>query len=98
MSAGSTVLRIAVGSVFLAHGLQKLKGYWDGPGLEGVEKMMESTDMHPAPFNATLVADTETIGGAAIIAGVATPIAAAGLIATMITAVRKVHWKNGFFN
>jgi putative oxidoreductase len=98
MSAGTLVLRVVVGSIFVGHGLQKLRGYWGGPGLEGTEKIMDSTGMHPAPFNARLVAMTETFGGAAIIAGVATPVAAAALIATMVTAVRKVHWKNGPWN
>jgi putative oxidoreductase len=98
MSTGKLVLRVVVGSVFAAHGLQKLRGMWDGPGLDRTAAMMESLEMHPGPLNARLVALTETVGGIAIVAGVATPIAAAGLIATMITAVRKVHWKNGPWN
>jgi putative oxidoreductase len=100
MSMGLTklVLRVVVGGFFVGHGLQKLKGYFGGPGLEGTEKMVASMDMHPAPLNARVVALTETVGGAAIVLGVATPYAAAALIATMITAVRKVHWKNGPWN
>jgi putative oxidoreductase len=91
-------LRVVVGGVFAAHGLQKLAGSWNGPGLAGVEKMMDSTDMRPAKANALLVAATETVGGAAIALGAATPVAATGLIATMCTAIRKVHGRNGFFN
>jgi putative oxidoreductase len=98
MSTGKLILRVVVGSVFAAHGLQKLRGVWGGPGLEGTAKMMESVEMHPPAFNARLVALTETVGGIAIVAGIATPFAAAGLIATMATAVRKVHWKNGPWN
>jgi putative oxidoreductase len=95
---GKLALRLIVGGVFAAHGLQKLAGSWNGPGLAGVEKMMASTDMRPAKANALLVAGTETLGGAAIALGAATPVAAGGLIATMITAIRKVHGRNGFFN
>ena len=98
MGAGTTVLRVIVGGIFVAHGLQKLKGYWGGPGLEGVEKMMEGMEMHPAPVQARAVALAETVGGAALALGVATPLAGAALIATMVTAVRKVHLKNGLFN
>jgi putative oxidoreductase len=98
MGAGTTVLRIVVGGIFVGHGLQKLKGYWGGPGLEGTEKMMSSMDMHPAPLQARAVALAETAGGAALALGVATPFAAAALIATMVTAVRKVHFKNGLWN
>lgn len=98
MGAGTTLLRVVVGAIFVGHGLQKLKGYWGGPGLEGTEKMMASMEMHPAPLQARAVALAETVGGGALALGVATPFAAAALIATMITAVRKVHFKNGFWN
>jgi len=94
---GKLALRLIVGGVFTAHGLQKLAGSWGGGGLAGTERAMAGTDMHPAKANALLVAGTETLGGAAIALGAATPIAAGGLIATMITAVRKVHARNGFF-
>ncbi|GAA4684737.1 DoxX family protein [Frondihabitans cladoniiphilus] len=98
MSLGTFLLRAVVGGGFVAHGLQKLNGSFDGPGLKGVEQMMTSLDMHPAPLNARLAALTETAGGAAIVLGAGTPLAAAGLVATMVTAIRKVHWNNGFFN
>jgi putative oxidoreductase len=98
MALGTLALRAVVGGVFVAHGLQKLTGAFEGPGLEGTEKMMDASEMRPAAFNARLVALTETVGGAALIAGVATPIAATALIATMATAVQKVHLKNGFFS
>jgi putative oxidoreductase len=98
MGAGTTVLRVVVGAVFVGHGLQKLKGYWGGPGLEGTEKMMENMEMHPAPVQARAVALAETVGGAALAIGFATPYAAAALIATMVTAARKVHFKNGLWN
>lgn len=73
-------------------------GWFGGPGIEGTEQMMEGTDTHPPKPNAYAVALTETLGGAAIAAGAATPLASAGLIATMLTAIDKVHWKNGFWN
>jgi putative oxidoreductase len=98
MKVGSLILRLAVGGLFVGHGLQKLRGSFDGPGLEGTEQMMESLEMHPARRTAVAAAVTETAGGAALALGAATPLAAAGLIATMVTAVRKVHWSNGLWN
>jgi putative oxidoreductase len=95
---GKLALRVVVGGLFAAHGLQKLAGSFDGPGLAGVEKSMSATAMRPVKANALLVAGTETLGGAAIALGAATPVAAGGLIATMVTAIRKVHGRNGFFN
>jgi putative oxidoreductase len=97
MGIGTLALRLVVGGAFIGHGLQKLTGAFDGPGLSGTEKMMEAQNMRPAPANARLVALTETLGGAAIAVGAATPFAATGLIAAMTTAVRKVHANNGFF-
>lgn len=98
MALGTLLLRLTVGGLFVGHGLQKLTGAFDGPGLDGVEGMMTSLDMHPPRQNAVAVAATETFGGAALALGVATPAAAAALIATMTTAVRKVHLKNGVWN
>ncbi len=98
MNLGKILLRVVVGGVFVGHGLQKLTGSFGGPGLAGTEKMAENLDLHPAARNALAVAITETAGGAAIVAGAATPLAAGGLIASMLTAVRKVHFKNGPWN
>src|SRR5690606_1096648 len=40
---------------------------------------------------------TESAGGALLILGLATPLACAGLIGTMLTAIRKVHWSKGLW-
>lgn len=98
MSLASTLLRLTVGGFFVGHGLQKLTGAFDGPGLAGTEQMMAGTGMHPAARNARLVAVTETAGGAALALGAATPLAAAGIVGTMVTAIRKVHAAKGPWN
>jgi putative oxidoreductase len=97
MKAGTLIIRLAVGGLFVGHGLQKLRGSFGGPGIEGTTQMMEGLEMRPARRNALAAAVTETAGGAALALGAATPLAAAGLTATMITAIRKVHWSNGFW-
>ncbi|MGN6445411.1 DoxX family protein [Amnibacterium sp.] len=98
MAIGTLLLRLTVGGLFMGHGLQKLTGAFDGPGLEGAEGMMRSLDMHPPRQHALAAASAETFGGAALALGAATPVAAAALIATMTTAVRKVHLRNGPWN
>lgn len=98
MKLAGFALRATVGGLFVGHGLQKLTGAFDGPGLEGTEKMVESMGMLPARRNALAVALAETLGGVGIVTGTATPLAAGALIATMLTAIRKVHWKNGLWN
>ena len=98
MDFGKLIVRLVVGGFFVGHGMQKLRGAFGGPGLEGTEQMMTALSMHPAKVNARAAALSETIGGAGIALGAGTPFAAAALIGTMATAVRKVHAKNGPWN
>ena len=98
MALGKLILRGVVGSVFIAHGLQKLTGEFGGSGLAGTEKVMEVTRMYPVRRNALAVALGETFAGVGILLGAATPLATVAAVATMATAVRKAHLKNGFFN
>lgn len=98
MTLGTTLLRVAVGGVFVGHGLQKLTGSFDGPGIEGVTQMMSGLGLHPAKRNAVIAAATETAGGVGVALGILTPVSAAGLVGTMATAIRTVHFKNGVWN
>jgi putative oxidoreductase len=95
---GILALRLVVGGLFVGHGLQKLTGAFGGGGLEATTDTMEQLEMHPAAFNARAAALTETVGGAALAVGFMTPIAAAGLVGTMVTAIRKVHLSRGVWN
>ena len=95
MNFGRLTARAIIGGLFMGHGLQKLKGWFGGPGLEGTEEMMQSLEMLPARPNAVVAGTVETAGGAMIATGLLTPLASAGLIGTMITAIRKVHLPNG---
>lgn len=98
MKIGRLVLRAVIGGLFIGHGTQKLFGWFGGSGLDGTTAMMESLEMRPARENAIAAGTTEALGGLMIVTGTLTPIAAAGLIATMTTAVRKVHFENGLWN
>ena len=95
MKIGRLLARLVIGGLFIGHGTQKWFGWFGGPGFEGATGMMDSLEMRPAKANAHLASGTEAIGGALIAAGALTPFASAGLIATMITAIRKVHLDNG---
>ena len=98
MAFGSLLLRATVGGLLMGHGLQKLTGAFEGPGLEGTTGMMTALGIHPPRQNAVAVAAAETFGGAGIVLGAGTPAAAAAVIGAMVTAVRKVHWSNGPWN
>jgi putative oxidoreductase len=83
------IARLALGAVFVAHGAQKLFGAFDGPGLETWIQQMG-----PIGY---LVAIGEFFGGLGVILGVLPRFSAAAIVAIMIGAIAKVHWKNGFF-
>jgi putative oxidoreductase len=97
MKYARLLARLAIGGMFFSHGTQKLFGWFGGPGLDGATGMMDSLGLAPPRTNAIAAGASETFGGLAIAAGAATPLAATSLIATMTTAIRTVHWKNGFF-
>jgi putative oxidoreductase len=95
MNTGRLAARVVIGGLFVGHGLQKLQGKFDGPGIDGTAEMMDKIGMRPAVPNAYAAGVTETAGGAMLALGAATPLAAASLIGTMITAIRTVHGQNG---
>ena len=51
---GITVLRIIVGIIFMAHGSQKLFGWFGGGGLAGTAQFMESLGLTPGTLMAAL--------------------------------------------
>jgi putative oxidoreductase len=95
MKIGRLAARSVIGALFIGHGTQKLFGWFGGPGLEGTEQMMGALEMRPTRANALAAGVSETAGGALLVVGAATPLAASTLIGTMLTAIRKVHKPQG---
>jgi putative oxidoreductase len=95
MSIGTVALRGIVGPLFVGHGTQKLFGWFGGHGLEGTGGFFESIGLRPGKRHAAAAGVSEALGGALLIAGAATPLAATMVSGTMITAIRKVHAPNG---
>lgn len=95
MHLGRLAARALIGGLFFGHGTQKLFGWFGGPGRAGTEQMMQSLQMHPAKVNALAAGLTETASGTLLAAGLATPLAAAGITGVMTTAITKVHRPNG---
>ncbi len=95
MSVGRLLLRATVGGFFVGHGTQKLFGWFGGHGLEATTDMFEKLGLRPAHVHAKAAGIAEAGGGAAVLLGLETPLAASALIATMLTAINRVHLKNG---
>lgn len=94
---GLTVLRIAVGVIFAAHGSQKLFGLFGGYGLAGTAQWMESIGLTPGYVMATLAGGTEFFAGLALIVGLLVRPAALGLAFLSLVAIFSVHIGNGLF-
>ncbi|MFZ5642881.1 MAG: DoxX family protein [Bacillota bacterium] len=90
------ILRIALGAVFVAHGSQKLFGWFGGHGWNATIGFFSQALNISAPL-AGFVILIEFFGGIAIVLGLLTRPAALGLAATMLGAAFKVHLANGFF-
>jgi putative oxidoreductase len=97
MSYGLLLLRVVVGGTMAAHGTQKLLGWFDGPGLGGVQKMLGSLGFRWPSSMALGLALTEC-AGLLFALGFLTPFAALGIAVVMLNAVALVHFKNGFWN
>jgi putative oxidoreductase len=89
------LMRVVIGGLFVGHGTQKLYGWFGGNGLEGTGQAFEGLGMRPGRRNAMAAGVAETAGGAALAVGLATPLAAAALVGTMLTAINRVHLKAG---
>lgn len=91
------VLRVVLGTIFLAHGAQKLFGAFGGPGLKGTAGFFEQIGIKPGSVMAPLAALSEFGGGLLVLVGLLTPLGALAIAGTMVVAIAKVHGKNGFF-
>ncbi len=91
------ILRLCLGVIFVAHGLQKVFGLFGGPGIEGFSKMITGIGANPALFWAWAVAIVELLGGIFLILGVLPRLSAAAIGVVMIVAIITIHGAKGFF-
>lgn len=95
MRVGRLLLRAAVGGFFIGHGTQKLFGWFGGEGLKTQSEQFESIGLKPGIVHATAAGAAETLGGAGVLLGYRTPLASAGIVSVMLSAINRVHLKNG---
>lgn len=94
---GLLLLRLGAGGVLVAHGTQKLFGWFGGAGVEGTARMMESVRYAPGRPSALASGLAEAGGGTLLALGLATPAAGAAAAGGM-TGAAAVHAPHGFFN
>jgi putative oxidoreductase len=90
-------LRVGAGSIFVAHGAQKLFGWFGGYGLEGTAGWLESIGLAPGLLMAAMAGGAEFFGGLLLITGLLVRPTALVLAITMVVAIVTVHLSNGLF-
>jgi putative oxidoreductase len=97
VDGAALLLRAMLGAVFIAHGAQKLFGWFGGGGLDGTEAFFTSLDIPAPAFFAGVVGLTEFAGGILIITGLLTVAVSVALIVDMVVAIATFNFANGFF-
>ena len=92
----TTILRLALGVIFFAHGAQKMLGWFGGYGFTGTMGFFTGVLHIPAAF-AFLAIAAEFFGGLGLIFGLLTRVASFGVFCNMIVAVAMVHGQFGFW-
>jgi putative oxidoreductase len=91
------IVRAALGVGFVAHGGQKLFGWFGGTGIAGTTAFFKGVGI-PSPHVFTYVAGiAEFFGGIAIALGFLTIVMAIGLLVEMLIAITTVSYAMGFF-
>lgn len=98
VDAGLLIIRVLVGSVFAAHGFQKLFGWFGGGGLEATAGWFRGLGFGDGRVAAAMAGATEIAGGLGLAAGLLTPLAAAGMIGVMTVAALQNATTKGFWS
>jgi putative oxidoreductase len=88
------VLRCGIGAVMLAHGINHI---FRGGKIAGTGRWFESLGMKPGVLHAWFASLAEVGGGALLVLGLLTPLAASAVVGTMLVAWITNHRGNGFF-
>jgi putative oxidoreductase len=91
-----TIARVTLGVIFFAHGSQKLLGWFEGPGLKETMRTMHEVLGLPVLLAFAAIA-AEFFGGAALIVGLLSRVAAVGIGVIMASAILMVHGRHGLF-
>ena len=88
------ILRLGLGAVFLAHGINHIFG---GGKIAGTARWFESLGMKPGILHGWTASLTEIGAGVLLVLGLLTPFGCAGVVGVMAVAWITNHLKNGFF-
>jgi putative oxidoreductase len=86
---GLLVLRLVLGGLFVAHGLDQLFGWLNGPidGMDATRRTLTDAGFTEPGILAWVLAISETAGGVLVIVGLFFPAGAAALLAVMANVI-----------
>jgi putative oxidoreductase len=90
------LMRLALGWVMLAHGLQKTIGAFDGYGFNATMEYLTQRTGLPYVL-ALLLILAESFGALGVLVGFLTRVGAFGILCVMLGAMFQVHMQFGFF-
>jgi putative oxidoreductase len=96
MDLALLLARLLFGLGLAGHGVQKVFGWFGGPGIAGAGAMFETLGFRPGRFFATAAALTELASAALVVLGLLGPVGPALMVLIMIVACAAAA-ANGFF-
>ena len=96
MDVGLLLLRLGLGLLMAGHGSQKLFRVFGGQGIDGTGAFFDSRGFRPGRAMAVVAGVSLLGGGVLFLLGLATPLAAAAVIGTMLVA-GSVHVSRGLW-
>ncbi len=90
------LLRFALGVIFIAHGSQKLLGWFGGYGFDATVQFFQQALGIPPAF-AIMAILAEFFGGIMVLLGVFTRLGSAAIAVNMAVALFTIHLSQGFF-
>ncbi|HEY6450069.1 MAG TPA: DoxX family protein [Candidatus Cybelea sp.] len=97
VSVAFLVVRLILGLGLMAHGAQKLFGWFGGHGIAGTGGFFEGIGFRPGRMFALMAALGETIGGLLTVLGLGGALGPVLIVIVMLVAIGSVHIDKGFF-
>lgn len=94
IDTAALLLRLVLGPMLLAHGLNNVLG---PNGLAGTAEWFESLGLRPGSLHARAAAGNEVVAGTLVVLGLLTPLAVAAFVGLMLVAALTDHRGKGFF-
>jgi putative oxidoreductase len=84
---GLMVLRVGLGALLIAHGVQKAFGLWGGPGLSGYQQSLVDVGYQHADVLTYVGVGAQIGAGTLLVLGLFTPLAAAAAVAYLLNSL-----------